>query len=266
MMLGSSSLLRRIDTDFVNLSPIVSFSGAPYPILSTIPNATVISKGSPAVSGTWVPLSAAQAYVRDHPLPGGLLDVFLSDALFERFPSALQDFHRSSTPGRMLNQFGPHFGSTLQATHLSVQTDIPFGPGCNSGVPWEMKQGLGGWTQDEQLLPINLPFVLPQPMSTEIDVDVVETPLSATEQEMFHALCSIPDWDKESPVSPSVILAEEGPRNAEEPRVDSVPEPTQPEPSSDRARPLRRSKRVADAIAAQSSTRSRRRGSRNSLS
>jgi hypothetical protein len=113
MTLGTHTLLRRLDTDFVNLSPIVAYSGAPYPVLSTIPNATVISRGSAAVAGTWVPLSAAQAYVRDHPVADNVLDVFLSDKLFERFPSALQDFSRSSTSGWTLNQFGPHFGSTL---------------------------------------------------------------------------------------------------------------------------------------------------------
>ncbi|KAJ7470575.1 hypothetical protein FB451DRAFT_1340031 [Mycena latifolia] len=221
MTLGAFTLLRRLDTDFVNLSPIVSYSGAPYPVLSTIPNATVVSRGSPAVTGTWVPLSAAQAYVRDHPLP--VLDVFLSDTLFERFPSALQDFHKSSSSGRTLNQFGPHFGTTLQATQLCSQSE----------------------RREPDISSLLAPLASPDP---DAEAAPTEQPLSSTEQEMFHELCVTTDWDKDtaSGLSPPPSPLSDVP-------ADDPP----PERSG---RPLRRSKRVADAmIAAQSRTRSRRR-------
>jgi len=243
-MLGSFSLLRRIDTDFVNLSPIVACSGAPYPVLNTIPNATVVAKGSPTVSGTWVPLSAAQAYVRDHPFQGGPLAIFLSDVLFERFPTALQDFHRSSTPGRLLNHFGPPFGSTLQATQLFVHTDAP---------SWI------GWIAEE---PQSVPAG--PPSSSDKDCDEVDIPLSATEQEIFHALCDSPDWDKENTPSPRVMATDE--KMAVQELETTQPEvgPRAEVRSERRERPLRRSKRVADALAAQCRVRpTRRGGSRN---
>jgi hypothetical protein len=248
MRLGSFSLLRRIDTDFVNLSPIVAYSCATYPVLSTIPNAAVVTKGSPTVSGTWVPLSAAQAFVRNHPLEGGPLDIFLSDVLFERFPTALQDFHRSSTPGRLLNHFGPPFGSTLQATQLFVHTDSP---------SWT------GWLQEEPQ-----PVPARQLSASEKHSDEAEIPLSATEQEIFHALCDSPDWDKENtPSSPRVIQMDEKVANMEldaegalEHAITNVADAR----LDRRERPLRRSKRVADALAAQSRVRpTRRGGSRN---
>ncbi|KAJ7090057.1 hypothetical protein C8R43DRAFT_294950 [Mycena crocata] len=231
MTLGTYTLLRRLDTDFVNLSPIVSYSGAPYPVLSTIPNATVVSRGSTAVAGTWVPLSAAQAYVRDHPLPDGLLDVFLSDTLFEQFPSALQDFHKSSSSGRTLNQFGPHFGSTLQATQLCGQSERRE-PDLSS-----------------PLTPALTPIAPPNP-----DADAAPTePLNSAEQKMFQELCITTEWDKDAsgglspPLSPL----------SDVPETDSADFALEPERSG---RQLRRSKRVANAIvAAQSCTRSRRR-------
>lgn len=248
MMLGSFSLLRRIDTDFVNLSPIVAYSGATYPVLSTIPNAAVVTKGSPTVSGTWVPLSAAQQFVRDHPLEGGPLDIFLSDVLFERFPTALQDFHRSSTPGRLLNHFGPSFGSTLQATQLFVHTDAP---------SWS------GWLQEE---PQSIPA---RPLSvSEKQCDEADIPLSATEQEIFHALCDSPDWDKENtPSSPRVMQGDEKISNVEcetEAALECSLTNVADIRSDRHERPLRRSKRVADALAAQTRVRpTRRGGSRN---
>ncbi|GLB35350.1 hypothetical protein LshimejAT787_0209150 [Lyophyllum shimeji] len=259
MTLGPFHLLRRIDTDFVNLSPIVAYSGAPWPVLSTITNATIVTRGSLIVSGTWVPLSAAQAYVRDHdPLQNGPLHTFLSDTLVERFPPALQDFHRSSTQGRMLGHFGPQFGSTIQATQL-----------CGAAET----QGTSSEESTQPSRAFALSVALSSSDRTAQDADA---PLSATEQEIFRTLCDIPDWDKEnSPLS--------SPKPAERktaPTVAAVSGGTQvqntqtghaqaPAKESERpGRPLRRSKRVADAIAAQAQTRtrSRRGGSRNSLS
>ncbi|KAF9466298.1 hypothetical protein BDZ94DRAFT_1306292 [Collybia nuda] len=259
MLLGSFSLLRRIDTDFVNLSPIMAYTGAPCPPLATIPNSTVITKGSAAVSGTWVPLAAAQAYVRDHPLQGGPLDIFLSDVLFERFPTALQDFHKSSSPGRMLNHFGPHFGSTLQASRLTVQTDAP------ERNSWEV-----AWQQQDaghSITPHNN-FTLSTGLPSCDKNEEVDAPLSATEQEIFHALCVIPDWDKENTPSPNSMLVDEKATAfvSEEVRVDETKESILMDTTATERldRPLRRSKRVADAaLAAQTRTRSRKGTSRS---
>ena len=287
MMLGAFQLLRRIDTDFVNLSPIAAYSAAPlHP--STIPNATVVTKGSPEVCGTWVPLAAAQAYVQEH-ISGKAaqgLEVFLSETLVERFPPALQDFHRSAVV-RGLNQFGRHFNSTLQAADWEVQTEggaspAPYHQHAVSALATSYMIGFGERhaTADK----------------------AVDVPLSATEQELFHELCVIPDWDKENvaeaedamvvdaqpvvePLPPTPTTAVPAKLSIVAPAVTISPfdSPlTSPESPSfppisipptsatTDGRPLRRSKRVASVLAAQHSTpsraRSRKSGSRNSLS
>jgi hypothetical protein len=260
MTLGSSPLLRRIDTDFVNLSPVIKFLGLSTPSLPALPNATVISNSSSSVTGTWVPLSTAQSFVKDHPLPAGLLDIFLSNSLFERFPSALHDFHRSNTPGRLLNKFGPHFKSTLDQQHssqLTIRTDPPFREEGRS--PWE-REPVSDWDVEDHLLSIHPPLGLTHAMhltSSEV-ADVVETPLSSTEQEMFHTLCAVQDWDKEGSAPPIMSAP---PESLAEETVDEEDEVAPPL----RDRPLRRSKRVANISAAASRprTRSQRRSTRN---
>jgi hypothetical protein len=251
MTLGSMPLLRRIDTDFVNLSPIIHYLDIPSPPLNAIPNATVISNSSHIVTGIWVPLATAQSFVKVRPLPSGLLDTFLSDSLFERFPPALQDFHRSNTPGR-LNKFGPHFKSTLEQRHLS-QLTIPTEAPLSERSSWD-KEPVSVWDTVDHLLliqpPAGLTHVLDLP-STDVAA-TVETPLSATEQEIFRTLCAMPDWDKET--SPT------------DETVDNPPPNEITEKSMICERPLRRSKRVANAVAARTRTRSRRRLARNSLS
>ncbi|KAF8633757.1 hypothetical protein AX17_004411 [Amanita inopinata Kibby_2008] len=275
MILGSMIFLRRIDTDFVNLTPIVHYAGAPFPVLSTISNATVITKGSPVVSGTWVPLSTAQTYIRDHPVPGGALDMFLSDKLYEQFPQALQEFHLSNTPGRMLNQFGRHFGSTLQATQLAIQSDTVGSP----HVHRTLASGLPGKHVREdvvQSLPTRTQVVEASTTTQKLSlsgVEVADSPLSATEQEMFHALCIVPEWDRECPAMESVSETGcEDEQGDEEQHVSrsggdggndkndmslcvGPPKGTRDGPE----RPLRRSKRVADAIAARTRSQTRRR-------
>lgn len=231
-MLGAFQLLRRIDTDFVNLSPIVAYSGSPHPALSIIVNATIVTKGSPEVSGTWVPLPAAQAYVKEH-LAGDLaLDIFLSDALVERFPSALQDFYRSNAPARSLNQFGKPFESTLQASKLDVQTDDGTSVCWDSRFGWMHNESSGSSTS------ASAPFALTAALAMGgKQVEHMDDPLSATEQEIFQELCVIPDWDREGDEAEAMVV---------DPPV-SV-ETTVAVPHADR--PLRRSKRVADALAA----------------
>ncbi|KIM48941.1 hypothetical protein M413DRAFT_15187 [Hebeloma cylindrosporum] len=286
MMLGAFQLLRRIDTDFVNLSPIAAYSAAPLQA-SIIPNATVVTKGSPEVCGTWVPLATAQAYVREH-ISGKAaqgLEVFLSETLVERFPPALQDFHRSAVV-RGLNQFGRHFNSTLQAADWEVQTEggaspAPYHQHAVSALASSFMMGLGERHAEK----------------------VVDAPLSATEQELFHELCVIPDWDKENVAEPEDAMVVDAPQPVEPlpptpttavppvklsivppaPTISPLESPlTSPEspsfptisipPTSTTtdSRPLRRSKRVASVLAAQhpapSRARSRKSGSRNSLS
>jgi hypothetical protein len=257
MMLGSLPLFRRIDTDFVNFSSIIAHLDMAPPLS----NAMLVSQGSAIVCGTWVPLASAQAFAREHPLPDNPLEIFLSDVLFERFPSALQDFHRSNAPGRLLNQFGPHFKSTVEAkqrSHLALRNEVE--PRA-AGDPWE-PTSVSDWDVDDHLLsshPLGLAS-LRRPPEEEL---VPETPLSPTEQEMFYALCSAPDWEKETSLPSPAMCNEEGKLgNSEE----------DPEDDSARARardqPRRRSKRVANAnaIATRTRTRSQKRGSRNSLS
>jgi hypothetical protein len=283
------------------MSPIAHYLSIPPPLPSTISNAVVINKGSSAVSGAWVPLTTAQELVRDHPFARNLLDIFLSDTLFERFPPALQDFHRSSASGRLLNHFGPHFSSTILETQrqsqLSLRTDLPL------VAAKQQKQQPAAWgrepasewdIQDD----LNMNSV-PRPLAAAVaipvlpissDDDIAEPPLSATEQEMFHVLCSIPDWEKEKENSPPLVTATKAVM-LEEHTVTScsvdfgfgLDESTKtaagmpsspPQPQSPQLdRPLRRSKRVANAnataaIASVATVKTRtgsRRSARNSL-
>jgi len=266
MTLGSAPLLRRIDTDFVNLSPVIKYLGLSTPPLTALPNAIVISNSSSSVTGTWVPLSTAQTFVKDRPLPLGLLDIFLSNSLFERFPPALHDFHRSNTPGRLLNKFGPHFKSTLDQRHssqLTIRTGAPFREEGRS--PWE-REPVSDWDVEDHLLSIHPPLGLTHamhPTSSEV-ADVVETPLSSTEQEMFHTLCAIQDWEKEGSVPP-MTTSPSPPESLHQAAEETLDEEVASPRSSLRDRPLRRSKRVANISAAASRprTRSQRRSTRN---
>ena len=303
MTLGSSLLLRRLDTDFVNISPIATHLGIPPPSPTLILNAVVITKGSPAVVGTWVPLSSAQTFVREHPLPGGLLDVFLSDTLFERFPPALQDFHRTNAPGRLLNQFGPHFSSTLieaQRQQLALRTD--FSSAEKKSLPLQQqpqqqwgREPVSEWDvqEDLSLRPIapttvvGGPFPFALMLMNGAGTNVVETPLSATEQEMFHVLCAMPEWEKEKENSPPlssieddslvIDVVKECEDSSSKKAIDvcydgnSSSRPPHPQQRSGANPPLRRSKRVANAaaavntIAANTRSGSKKRGARNSL-
>ncbi|TFK55234.1 hypothetical protein OE88DRAFT_1642439 [Heliocybe sulcata] len=266
MTMGTSLLLRRIDTDFVNLSPIATHVGAPLPSTKVIPNAMVISRGSPVILGTWVPLASAQDFVREHPLPDGSLDIFLSDVLYERFPKALHDFHKSHPSRRLLNHFGPHFRSTLE---LRLQTSPKESTWDSS--PWEV-DATHEWKMEEHLMAVHTPYLMMPPAGPLLKEDtLVETPLSPTEQEMFHTLCAIPEWDNVPPAEEvKVVEKEQSPEPSQEPEE---PESEESEPVEEREstpprqeRPLRRSKRVANAIAARSRTRSSKRASRGSLS
>ena len=313
MVLGASHFLRRIDTDFVNLSCITNYTSTPLnSVHNPIHNFPCITQGSQTVMGIWVPLSVAQEYVKDHPSKDDVFDVFLSDQLHGRFPSALQDFVKSSAHTRTLNQFGPHFASTLEAQRVSTKQP-----------------------SQHVMSPASEGYALSPPLtvSAKHPPEVDDVPLNEAEQEIFE-LCVVPDWDQDGeaacssatamrPASDVAMLAEE--EEEEEAaddasdassltsleslakEVEDVPSPSPPQagaskiaeplstggdpdelaegeacdppPSKRKAgparasRPLRRSKRVADLAAGGTppttsavNTRSRRRGSRNSLS
>jgi hypothetical protein len=267
MLLGSCPLFRRIDTDFVNLTTIMTHVGIAPSTITTISNATVVADSSPAITGIWVPLTSAQAFVKEHPVPAGLLDIFLSDILFERFPPALQDFHRSNNPARLLNHFGPHFKSTIEqrrSSQLTIQTESLF---LERERDAGLKEASSGWDVD---------YSRPGYFSSVEPLDVVQTPLSATEREIFQSLCCLPEWEDDSPAAePEVAISTKLPSPTPAPVVDESPscvqEEVQEAPPKERRnveRPLRRSRRVANAIAATTRprTRSRPQGTRNSLS
>ncbi|PPQ89070.1 hypothetical protein CVT25_006442 [Psilocybe cyanescens] len=212
MMLGAFQLLRRIDTDFVNLSPILAFSGAalsnntPPLLTSAIPNAIVITKGSPKVCGTWVPLSAAQAYVKEHLAEERArdLEVFLSDELVERFPEALREFHRNGRGKGLnlnlslgLNQFGRHFASTIQAAKLEVQ--VEGGASASASViqqrQQQQQQSGSGSTPvvHSGLTPLFVNGLGGAGVGSSRHVLEDDVPLSASEQQLFHELCVMPD-------------------------------------------------------------------------
>ena len=234
MMLGPFQLLRRIDSDFVNLSPIIAYSGTggiptssisaddddiserltsphPSPIappspLSVVTNATVITSGSPEICGAWVTLAAAQAYVRDHLFSGenGIarraLELFLSDTLVERFPSALQDFHRLNAGLRALNQFGKHFESTLMVA----------GGGGVGVLDCAVK--ISGRSEEEEDESKGVTPAVFTDGLVQCD-DCRDAPLSKTEQDLFHELCDFPPdcESKEEEDGGDMMVVDSGP-------------------------------------------------------
>jgi hypothetical protein len=278
MMLGSFPLYRRIDTDFVNLTPVINHLGISSPTLTTLPNSTVIANGAPSVTGVWVPLSTAQSFAKEHPLPG-LLDVFLSDTLFERFPPALHDFTRRNASARFLNQFGPHFKSTMdrrRTSQLTIRTDSLYPDRERNAVGEE--DPVTEWEMDDHTLsthPTYPPTLDGSAVEPPAPEEAVHTPLSSTEQEIFQSLCANPEWERDvghwvlrssRPVAADDERMREGADEGD--AEDAMRMRTHPARCVTDRRPLRRSKRVANAIAASNPgpmTRSRRLGSRKTL-
>ncbi|KAI6167070.1 hypothetical protein EDD17DRAFT_1542752 [Pisolithus thermaeus] len=229
--LGSTALLRRIDTDFVNLSVILSHLSLSVPSPLPLGCVSVFHRLS-SVSGLWVPLGVARTYAQG--LPDVVKDIFLSDELVMQFPSALQDFHKNSTPERMLNQFGPLFKSSAPNNSLSSapvlereQTRI------DKEVTWEAPLDV---VLEEPLVRIPPSFdVALAALRPEAPVEdeTREMPLSQSEQEMFHALCGCPDWEDGKDIEEAGAKGSTESYGKEE-------------------KPLRRSRRVADAAAARS--------------
>lgn len=251
MCLDSSAILRRVDTDFVNISPLLRNFDMTVPDLSGMQSSTVVSKGSPAVCGTWVPLACAQALFHNR----DSLDVFLSDDLHKRFPQALQDFHSSSSHERSLARFGPNFQSTQEAKKQflgSFRVELPARPVYPSVEDEEDPIAESPWEAHWHLLHLR-DAPLPEPTETQA---VPETPLSPAEEEMFHVLCSVPDWEEsESSMSPPPLPPVPMPLQP----LLSVPQAVEPpavEVVPCRERPLRRSRRTIPGVVNRPRTRS----------
>ncbi|KAF8507253.1 hypothetical protein JB92DRAFT_3122023 [Gautieria morchelliformis] len=87
--------LRRIDTSFVNLTPLMLVLKLPLCALVSYSRATprmMVSRAPEPIGGTWVPLPVAQSVARHAgagKIPPAILDVFLSPDLGMWFPDAL---------------------------------------------------------------------------------------------------------------------------------------------------------------------------------
>lgn len=265
MTLGSYLHLRRIDSDYVNISHLQDFLGVDLSA-GELPNAVVISQGSSFVCGTWVPAAAARQLIVDQPL----VNAFLSDDLESRFPPTLDAFTRSKSQSHSLvHPFGRPFQSTTESKRESLSSFRLELPSRDPDAPWEAGTD-SPWDVEDHLLSVHPPFALASavrvpPVILPTEDTEPETPLSPSEEEMFRTLCSVPDWEPES--VKLVDVDEPLPVTTLEQEEAAVTEDSR---ESVRERPLRRSKRVSTAVATRPTTRSRtrsnKRGSRSSLS
>ncbi|KAI0670549.1 hypothetical protein C8Q78DRAFT_975828 [Trametes maxima] len=240
MTLDSSTLLRRIDTDFVNITSIAQRFGT---VCTSVPNAVIVTGASPTVCGTWVPLEAAQAATHGE----SILDTFLSDDLRSLFPSSLNALLPPGDEGVPCADYGHQFKSASDARRRSTTSHRLELPPREFEVSWE------------DHLSTHPPFILAtsaidghHPVTEEPPL-VVEA-LSASEEAMFRVLCADPEWD----------AAACHPLEERAPTVDSTAIPPAVPADPVQETPLRRSKRVANV--SRSRTRSSKRGSRTSLS
>jgi len=207
LVLGPHQLLRRFDTDFVNLTRIAECLGAAPSLLGPDLPGRELVEGCSSILGIWVPLNYAQKFVRSHSLVPDLLKEFLSNTLYEDFPCSIRNLYRSQDYLRSLDQLGPPFRSMVERqpslspddTTGRTELDTP-GPPFSEGV-------------------------------------TLDTPLSVREEEIFHTLCACPDWD----VSP--------PGPVTEPKPEKRPRTVERPPRTIKTPPLRRSRRVAEALA-----------------
>lgn len=178
-------------------------------------------EGCPSILGTWVPLNYAQKFLQaQSPVPD-LLTGFLSNALYEDFPSSIQNLYRSHAYLRSLQQLGPPFRSMVERRlSLSIEDAT------------EQTKG------DAVLPPL-------------FDGSSLDTPLSVKEEEIFQTLCACPDWD--DPL-PSPVAEQKLEKRKVEKRPPVVPRSSR----ANKVPPLRRSRRVADALALRCRTRKNR--------
>lgn len=228
MQLGSHTLVRRVDSDFVNLSPLARYSGSPLPVPGTVPDAIVCSTGPEMIQGLWVPLYAAQVYVNDHAVSymssTSGIGLFLSQDLQSSFSQAVTE-RRDGSFGRpfacMLPRKDIIPGATAIASQLQLHIDDP---------------------KTFDLIDVG-------------ETPITDSPLSTTEERMFQELCVNLEWEQCETETPPYSI------DLQEP---VAPPPTNPPKTASRRKssepPLRRSKRVADAASAvvKVKTRSRR--------
>ncbi|EMD38584.1 hypothetical protein CERSUDRAFT_113768 [Gelatoporia subvermispora B] len=239
MALGQHSIIRRVDTDLVNISPIMELLETKT--LDT-PDAEVVNEGPVVLQGTWVPLPTARRITKDIADLSG----FLSGDLPQSFPESVRSCHQSVLPRASSEQAPtPQIEHDARPTH---HLDLP-----DASVPWEART----WEEDD--VAVNFPFQLDYSMfekaASLVHEVVEESPLSPTEEEMFEVLCSTAEWDRRSATTDCTVVEEV---------TDRPARPSREPPCHDR--PLRRSKRVANAIATRARGRPTKRGSRSSLS
>jgi hypothetical protein len=170
-------------------------------------------EGYSSILGTWVPLNDAREFVQTRAFVPDALKAFLSTSLYEDFPSSIHNLYRSHEHLRSLQQLGPPFRSMVERQPSSSIDDTI------------------AQTENDALVPSF-------PGGAALD-----TPLSVKEKEIFQTLCACPDWDIPSP-SPALELK---PKSWQvEERRTPVP---QRQPRTTKGSPLRRSKRVAEALA-----------------
>ncbi|KAI0086299.1 hypothetical protein BDY19DRAFT_353379 [Irpex rosettiformis] len=237
MVLGSSLILRRVDTNFVNISPILQFFGMEQPDLTTLSSPTVVTRGSSLVCGTWTPLSTAQDMFRSH----AFLDNFLSNNLHECFLGSFLEVRNRVLLERFVDEFGPPFQSTIDAKRGSFHLELPQ---QTARASWELDM------VNDPLLSVHPSFAFGSTSfrvgSSSPDHIVAETPLSPTEEAMFRVLCTAADWETtpstdDLPQNPLPVELEPETMETEPPAVEIMPPA---ERAKEREKPLRRSKRV----------------------
>lgn len=168
-------------------------------------------EGCPPILGIWVPLGHVQEFVQNQAPVPDVLKAFLTTTLYVDFPSSIRSLYRSHEHLRSLRQLGPPFRSMVERQPSLSIDDTTAQTEINSLSP----SFHGGATLD--------------------------TPLSVREEEIFQTLCACPDWDVPSPSPEPKLKARQG----EEKRIPAAQRPSRMTKSP----PLRRSKRVADALA-----------------
>jgi hypothetical protein len=128
-----------------------------------------VVEGCPSILGIWVPLNHAQKFLQSQSLVPDSLTAFLSNTLYEDFPSSIRNLYRSHAYLRSLQQLGPPFRSM-------VERRLP--PSIDDTI---------GQTEVDALIP-SFP-----------EGATLDTPLSVKEKEIFQTLCACPEWDISSP-------------------------------------------------------------------
>lgn len=177
-------------------------------------------EGCPSILGVWVPLNYAQEFVQNQTVVPDVLNAFLSNTLHEDFPCSIRNLHRSHEYLRSLQQLGPPFRSMVERQ-----------PCLSTGDPT-----------------VQIEIGTPVPPVSE--GGTLDTPLSMKEEEIFQALCAYPDWETPSPGSTPEPNSKK--RHAEERPTPAV----QRSSRTIEVSPLRRSKRVAEALASRPRKRS----------